>query len=119
MNGWKDRPLHSKSRLIDGHKGESEGVDYGRRKGFRRYKISSVGQMTLPASARHEWGIEGPGVVEVAHLGNAVVILPSGGSALLLDAWLDSKELQSEAAQLLGALARRPSSVRADESDKE
>jgi bifunctional DNA-binding transcriptional regulator/antitoxin component of YhaV-PrlF toxin-antitoxin module len=119
VKGWENRPLHSKSGLIGHRKLDPVEARYKRQKGFRRYKISSVGQMTLPASARRQWGIEGAGVVEVAHLGNAVVILPSGGSDVLLDAWLSSEDLQAEAARLLESLSRTPSPTRPEEPSED
>jgi bifunctional DNA-binding transcriptional regulator/antitoxin component of YhaV-PrlF toxin-antitoxin module len=75
----------------------------GKRKGFRRYKVSSVGQITLPASARQRWGIDKGGDVEVADLGAAVVILPNGGSDELLESWLSASDIASEATKLLRA----------------
>lgn len=104
MSVWQDRPLRAKRRLIGDRPG-TDGDDgpYGRQRGFRRYKVSSVGQMTLPASARRRWGLDGAGVVEVADLGSAVLILPAEGSDVLLDAWLESDELRAEAERLLTA----------------
>lgn len=73
----------------------------GRRRGFRRYKVSSVGQMTLSADARRRWGVELGGEVEVADLGFAVLVVPLGGSAALLDLWLSDDALEREAQDLL------------------
>lgn len=102
MSVWRDRPLHTKRRLVgDRPAADGEEGPYGRQRGFRRYKVSSVGQMTVPASARRRWGLDGAGVVEVADLGFGVLILPGEGSDVLLDAWLDSDELRAEAERLL------------------
>ena len=45
------------------------------------YKVSPRGQFSLPADARHRWGIEDGGEVEVFDLGNCVVMLPVGESS--------------------------------------
>jgi bifunctional DNA-binding transcriptional regulator/antitoxin component of YhaV-PrlF toxin-antitoxin module len=55
-------------------------------------KISSRGQMSLPASARHRWGLDEGGDVGYLDLGDAVVLVPGGVSQLraaLLDAVSD------------------------------
>ncbi len=44
----------------------------------KAYRVSSRGQLSFPASARHRWGIVDGGDVEVFDLGDAVVILPGG-----------------------------------------
>jgi hypothetical protein len=71
--------------------------------GFRPYKVSTVGQMTLPASARQRWGLGNGGRVEVADLGFAVVVLPEHGAAELGESWFSSGDLASEAEELLAA----------------
>ncbi|HPU39573.1 MAG TPA: AbrB/MazE/SpoVT family DNA-binding domain-containing protein [Microthrixaceae bacterium] len=45
-------------------------------------KVSSRGQMSLPASARHRWGLDDGGDVAYLDLGDAVVLMPSGVDAL-------------------------------------
>lgn len=55
-------------------------------------KISSRGQMSLPASARHRWGLDEGGDVGYLDLGGAVVLVPGGIDQLraaLLDAVSD------------------------------
>lgn len=52
-------------------------------------KISSRGQMSLPATARHRWGLDEGGDVGYLDLGDAVVLVPGGVDQLraaLLDA---------------------------------
>lgn len=52
-------------------------------------KISSRGQMSLPASARHRWGLDEGGDVGYLDLGDAIVLVPGGVDQLraaLLDA---------------------------------
>lgn len=46
--------------------------------GLKEYRVSPSGQMTLPASARDEWGLRQGGRVSVAHLGELLVIIPAG-----------------------------------------
>lgn len=41
-------------------------------------KVSSRGQMSLPASTRHRWGLEKGGDVGYLDLGDAVVLVPGG-----------------------------------------
>jgi len=47
-------------------------------------RISSRGQMSLPARARHRWGLEVGGKVGYLDLGDAVVLVPGGSAALRL-----------------------------------
>ena len=56
-----------------------------------RYRVSERGQMALPADARHRWNIADGGTVEVADLGDALVIVPAdrGGFRGLLRAAID------------------------------
>jgi bifunctional DNA-binding transcriptional regulator/antitoxin component of YhaV-PrlF toxin-antitoxin module len=87
----------------------------GQTRGFRRYKVSSVGQITLPAVARQSWGIEHGGTVEVANLGFAVIVVPERGAAALLDQWLSPEledELSAESKSLLAASLGRSSEAR-------
>ncbi len=52
-------------------------------------RVSSRGQMSLPSTARHRWGLDEGGDVGYLDLGDAIVIVPGGTSALrrkLLDA---------------------------------
>lgn len=41
-------------------------------------KVSTRGQMSLPAAARHRWGLDGGGEVGYLDLGDAVVLVPGG-----------------------------------------
>lgn len=55
-------------------------------------KISSRGQMSLPASARHRWGLAEGGDVGYLDLGDAVILVPGGIThlrSMLLDAVSD------------------------------
>jgi bifunctional DNA-binding transcriptional regulator/antitoxin component of YhaV-PrlF toxin-antitoxin module len=63
-------------------------------------KISSRGQMSLPATARHRWGLDDGGDVGYLDLGDAVILVPGGvdelRSALLgaisEDIWESTRE---------------------------
>ena len=50
----------------------------------RQYLVSSSGQMSLPAAARHRWDLDGGGPVDVVDLGFAVLTLPQGEGRRLL-----------------------------------
>lgn len=45
-------------------------------------RVSSRGQMSLPSSARHRWGLDEGGDVWYLDLGDAIVIVPGGTNAL-------------------------------------
>ena len=58
----------------------------------RRYLVSSSGQMSLPAAARHRWDLDGGGPVDVVDLGFAVLTLPQGEGRRLLSDLLSRDE---------------------------
>lgn len=41
-------------------------------------RVSSRGQMSLPAGARHRWGLDDGGEVGYLDIGDAVLIVPGG-----------------------------------------
>lgn len=41
-------------------------------------KVSTRGQMSLPAAARHRWGLDDGGEVGYLDLGDAIVLVPGG-----------------------------------------
>jgi bifunctional DNA-binding transcriptional regulator/antitoxin component of YhaV-PrlF toxin-antitoxin module len=41
-------------------------------------KVSSRGQMSLPASTRHRWGLDDGGEVGYLDVGDAIVLVPGG-----------------------------------------
>jgi len=43
---------------------------------FKDYRVSSVGQFTIPASARERWGLREGGTVNVFDVGGAIFIFP-------------------------------------------
>jgi bifunctional DNA-binding transcriptional regulator/antitoxin component of YhaV-PrlF toxin-antitoxin module len=51
----------------------------------QEYLVSSSGQMSLPASARHRWHLDDGGPVEVIDLGFGVLTVPKGTGHRLLD----------------------------------
>lgn len=56
-------------------------------------RVSSRGQMSLPAATRHRWGLDEGGEVGYLDVGEAMVIVPGGVDRLratLLDAVSDS-----------------------------
>ena len=51
----------------------------------REYLVSSSGQMSLPAAARHRWELDDGGPVDVIDLGFGVLTVPRGEGRRLLD----------------------------------
>ena len=51
----------------------------------QEYLVSSSGQLSLPAAARHRWHLDRGGPVDVVDLGFAVMTLPKGHAHRLLD----------------------------------
>jgi bifunctional DNA-binding transcriptional regulator/antitoxin component of YhaV-PrlF toxin-antitoxin module len=49
------------------------------------FKVSSSGQMSLPAAVRHRWRLDQGGRVDVLDLGFGVLTVPEGHAARLLD----------------------------------
>jgi len=53
---------------------------------LQEYQVSSSGQMSLPAAARHRWHLDRGGPVDVLDLGFGVLTVPRGeGRRLLSD----------------------------------
>jgi bifunctional DNA-binding transcriptional regulator/antitoxin component of YhaV-PrlF toxin-antitoxin module len=50
-----------------------------------QFKVSTSGQLSLPAAVRHRWHLEDGGRVDVLDLGFGVLTLPEGHAARLLD----------------------------------
>jgi len=46
------------------------------------FKVSSRGQLSLPADVRRRWGIQDGGEVEIADLGESLLIVPGGDGTL-------------------------------------
>ncbi len=60
--------------------------------GVREYVVSSSGQMSLPAAARHRWDLDDGGPVDVIDLGFGVLTLPKGEGRRLLGDLLSRDE---------------------------
>ncbi len=58
----------------------------------QQFQVSSSGQMSLPAAARHRWRLDGGGPVDVLDLGFGVLTVPQGHAALLLDDLLSAAD---------------------------
>lgn len=46
------------------------------------YRVSERGQVALPAEARRRWGLSEGGAIEVADVGDALVVVPAGRGGL-------------------------------------
>jgi bifunctional DNA-binding transcriptional regulator/antitoxin component of YhaV-PrlF toxin-antitoxin module len=73
------------------------------------YRVSGRGQMALPAEARHRWHLNGGGSVEVADLGEALLIVPAGRGGL--------RGLLRDAIEEAGGYAKLAAEVAADDPD--
>ena len=73
------------------------------------FRVSDRGQMALPAEARRRWNLGDGGSVEVADLGDALLIVPAGRGGL--------RALLSEAIERAGGYAKLAARVSADEPD--
>ncbi|MHB8247219.1 MAG: AbrB/MazE/SpoVT family DNA-binding domain-containing protein [Acidimicrobiales bacterium] len=73
------------------------------------FRVSDRGQMALPAEARHRWHLDDGGSVEVADLGNALLIVPAGRGGL--------RALLRDAIEEAGGYAKLAAEVAADEPD--
>lgn len=72
--------------------------------GVQEYLVSSSGQLSLPAAARHRWNLDHGGPVDVIDLGFAVMALPQGEARRLLNDLLP----RDEHAQYVASLAEDP-----------
>lgn len=50
-----------------------------------RFRVSTSGQMSLPASIRRRWDLDDGGEVDVLDLGFGVLTVPAGAAGALLD----------------------------------
>ena len=58
----------------------------------QEYLVSSSGQMSLPASARHRWQLDRGGPVDVIDLGFGVLTVPKGQGRRMLGDLLSRDE---------------------------
>lgn len=56
------------------------------------FKVSTSGQMSLPATVRHRWQLDDGGFVEVIDLGFGVLTVPVGEAGRLLDRVLPAED---------------------------
>lgn len=73
------------------------------------FRVSDRGQMALPAEARRRWKLGDGGSVEVADLGEALLIVPAGRGSL--------RALLRNAIEEAGGYAKLVADVSADEPD--
>lgn len=73
------------------------------------FRVSDRGQMALPAEARRRWNLSGGGSVEVADLGEALLIVPAGRGGL--------RRMLSDAIEEAGGYAELAAKVGADDPD--
>jgi len=71
---------------------------------IQEYLVSSSGQLSLPAAARHRWNLDRGGPVDVIDLGFAVMTLPKGQARLLLNDLLPA----DQHADFVASLAQDP-----------
>jgi hypothetical protein len=69
---------------------------------IQEYLVSSSGQLSLPAAARHRWSLDHGGPVDVIDLGFAVMMLPKGHGHRLLDDLLPREAHTAFVASLAG-----------------
>lgn len=73
------------------------------------YRVSDRGQMALPAEARRRWDLTEGGAVEIADIGDALVIVPAGRGGL--------RALLSEAIDDAGGYAALSAAVAEEDPD--
>lgn len=59
---------------------------------MQEYRMSSSGQMSLPAAVRRRWNLQDGGPVDVLDLGYGVLTVPKGGGRRLFDDLLSHEE---------------------------
>jgi AbrB family looped-hinge helix DNA binding protein len=77
--------------------------------GVAEFRVSDRGQMALPAEARRRWDLKDGGSVEVADLGDALLIVPAGRGGL--------RSMLRQAIQEAGGYSQLASQVVADDPD--
>jgi AbrB family looped-hinge helix DNA binding protein len=79
--------------------------------GIAEFKVSDRGQMALPAEARRRWNLDKGGTVEIADLGEALLIVPAGRGGL--------RALLRTAIDDAGGYAKLAKAAAADDPDLE
>jgi AbrB family looped-hinge helix DNA binding protein len=72
------------------------------------FKVSDRGQMALPAEARRRWNLLDGGTVEIADLGEALLIVPGGRGGLRALLRSAIEEAGGYAALVAGVAAEEP-----------
>ncbi len=73
------------------------------------FRVSERGQMALPAGTRHRWNLTDGGTVEVADLGEALLIIPAGRGGL--------KKMLRDAVEGAGGYGELAARVAADDPE--
>jgi AbrB family looped-hinge helix DNA binding protein len=73
------------------------------------FRVSDRGQMALPAEARRRWNLNDGGSVEVADLGDALLIVPAGRGGL--------RTMLREAIQEAGGYSKLAGEVAAEDPE--
>jgi AbrB family looped-hinge helix DNA binding protein len=79
--------------------------------GIAEFKVSDRGQMALPAEARCRWNLDKGGTVEIADLGDSLLIVPAGRGGL--------RALLRTAIDDAGGYAKLAKAAAADDPDLE
>jgi len=74
-----------------------------------QFRVSERGQMALPAEARRRWALVDGGTVEIADLGDALLVVPAGRGGL--------RAMLRDAVDEAGGYAALAADVAADEPD--
>jgi AbrB family looped-hinge helix DNA binding protein len=82
---------------------------YSQRMTITTFKVSERGQMALPAEARRRWNLTNGGMVEIADLGDALLIVPAGRGSL--------RALLSETIKQAGGYSKLAGAVAQEEPD--
>jgi len=59
---------------------------------IEKFRVSTSGQMSLPAVVRHRWNLDEGGQVEVLDLGFGVLTVPAGFAGQLLDELIPAED---------------------------
>lgn len=73
-----------------------------------RFKVSERGQMALPAEVRKRWGLEAGGTVEIADLGDSIVIVPIDNGGFREKLWQAIDEAGGYDALVEAVIAEEP-----------
>lgn len=73
------------------------------------FRVSDRGQMALPAETRRRWDLDAGGSVEVADLGDALLIVPAGRGGL--------RSMLRQAIEDAGGYSTLANQVAADDPD--